>query len=129
MTADIQRRLSRDFAKTSGEIERALEVLALRGESDPDINAARLREFILSDRYTIRVENKAWKIKMMFQLMLDFMPIIDRMSWRWLVSDEQAFVTSDHPVTIFDPAGKDPLAGGFLQPQAELSFPLSSHLC
>ena len=50
------------------------------------------------------------------------LPMLASMTWRFLTFDRYpAFITSDNPVFFFD-------QGGLIRPDAEVSFPISSHI-
>ncbi len=130
MAADFQRHFSKTMASTPGVLERALRVVELVEQNKTDVTADKLREFVLSDRYTVKQQSKAWTLKMMFEMMLDLLPIIERMRWSWLVSDDEAFVTSDEPIAIFDRKATSLYRPGFMSSDsAEFTFPLSRNVC
>jgi Protein of unknown function (DUF4238) len=80
----------------------------------------------------ITQENRGWSLGQMFNTMLWLQEWIFRMSWTFLLcpSDDQGFLTSDNPVSLFDPVGERRGEIGFASsPAAHFTFPLSSSIC
>jgi hypothetical protein len=65
----------------------------------------------------------------MFQMMLELMPIIEKMRWSWLVSEEEPFATSDHPIALVDDTAKYYFPGFMSSANSEFTFPLSRQVC
>jgi hypothetical protein len=130
MTTDFHMYTSKAMATSPGALEHALRVVELRDQKQSDVGADKLREFLLSDRYTVKLNSGPWLAKMMFQMMLDLMPIIERMQWNWLMSGEEYFVTADHPIALYDRTATSVYRPGFMSSEeAEFTFPLSKNVC
>src|SRR5262249_55383128 len=107
----------------------ALEIMTLADKESSEVDVAKLREFLLSSQAKAVQESRAWTLKTMFQMMLELMPIIERMRWNWLVSEEARFVTSDHPIALVDDKPKYYYPGFMSSENAEFTFPLSAQVC
>ena len=72
--------------------------------------------------------SREWSLREMFEAMLFLQKVIFSMKWTFLLApkDDAGFLTSDNPVSLFDPVG-GPLGGiGFASsPGAHFAFPIS----
>lgn len=76
--------------------------------------------------------DRAWSIKQMFTTMMALQKLIFEMHWSFLKapSESDGFLTSDNPVSLFDPL-EGPMRGiGFLSsPAVHFTFPISKDIC
>jgi len=76
--------------------------------------------------------NRGWTVQQMFENLLMLQQVIFDMKWAFLLAahDTDGFLTSDNPVSLFDPAA-GPMRGiGFASsPVAHFTFPLSRGIC
>jgi hypothetical protein len=76
--------------------------------------------------------NRGWSLKQMFDTMLWLQELIFEMGWSFLVSPDgdPGFLTSDNPVSLFDPVGGLYGGVGFVSsPAAYFTFPLCRSVC
>lgn len=74
--------------------------------------------------------NRGWSIKQMFETMMSLQKLIDVMSWCFIQApaDSDGFLTSDNPVSLFDPIGLHGI-GFASSPAAYFTFPISKDIC
>jgi hypothetical protein len=76
--------------------------------------------------------NRAWSLAQMFEMMVLLQQVINDMHWTVLLApeNEPGFLTTDNPVSLFDPVAS-PLGGiGFASsPAAHFTFPISRDVC
>jgi hypothetical protein len=80
----------------------------------------------------ITQENRGWSMKKMFDTMLWLQELIFEMGWTFLISSDgdPGFLTSDNPVSLFDPVGGLYGGVGFASsPAAYFTLPLCRSVC
>lgn len=129
LAAQMNLLMARALASTPGAMEAAITQFEQETGQSLNRTAEQLREFIDRGEFTVQQTSRAWTIRVMCQMMLDFMPIIERMRWVFLESQSaEWFLTSDNPVVLYDPSA--PHASGLASsPLAELTFPLGRTIC
>ena len=87
-----------------------------------------LRDFVLSEKYKIKVEPQ-FSLFMM-EMINDFGPMFHKMNWTILISDDYRFVTSDNPLFYDDPTHdpKSPYGVGLLNKNIILTFPITQRV-
>jgi hypothetical protein len=114
--------------------KQALEsVVAKLGERTGEkIDVEDFREKLTGGSIVLQQVNRGWTVKQMFQNMLLLQEVIFSMRWTFLLAgpDDDGFLTSDNPVSLFDPVG-NPFGGiGFKSsPAAHFTFPISRGVC
>jgi hypothetical protein len=76
--------------------------------------------------------DRGWSIKQMLETMMSLQKLIFQMRWCFLKapSDSDGFLTSDNPVSLFDPVGGPGGSVGFASsPAAHFTFPISKEIC
>jgi len=76
--------------------------------------------------------NRGWSLGQMFVSVNKLQFLISNMNWTLLLcpADDPGFLTSDNPVSLFDPAAHPRGAIGFASsPAAHFTFPLSRNVC
>jgi hypothetical protein len=116
-------------ANNSGAIESAAAALEEKTGETVD------RDKFATDLKSGTVEispNRAWSLGQMFEMMMFLQEVIYNMRWRFLLApnNEPGFLTTDNPVSLFDPLAS-PLGGiGFASsPAAHFTFPISRDVC
>ena len=128
---DIVQLSARNMASAPGFLENALAELEEKSGEKSKIGADQLREFIQSDRYTMKA-SPVVSLRNLFFVSPQLMPILFFMNWTILdsESDLDVFVTSDNPVVYVDPTYREGWRGvGLVNPGTELSFALSPEVC
>jgi hypothetical protein len=96
------------------------------------IDAEDFRRKLTGGSVVITQGNRGWTVQRMFENLLMLQQVIFDMKWAFLLSAHNAdgFLTSDNPVSLFDPAA-GPMRGiGFASsPVAHFTFPLSRDVC
>jgi len=129
LAAEMTLLTTRALSREPGALEVAIRQVEQETGQSLNRTPEQLREFIDRGEYTVQQTSKAWTIRMMWQTMLGFIPIIERMQWVFLESSgAEWFLTSDNPVALYDPSA--PHASGLASsPLAELTFPLGRRSC
>jgi hypothetical protein len=110
------------------EIHRRL-IERSKAEGDP-IDLEKLRDDIKNGSTVLTQENRGWSIKRMFETADMLQDVIDLMHWSFLHADERddGFLTTDNPVSVFDPLS--PRGPAFQSSrEAHFLFPVSRTLC
>jgi len=120
------KRLTEIVADIPGYFEKKLPEVSITENIEEE--AKRLRQFVESG-FEVKQTNKAYSIGTTFKLMLSLIPVIERMSWAYcLTEDSQRFLTTDVPVSLYDPVAFRGV--GFASSrEAEFRFPLSKNCC
>lgn len=131
MCHDMWELITKNRARTPGVLENLNEQLEAETGEPLGVAVEQLREFLLSDRYTIKV-NPAESLRMMFNMAPRLVPIIHFMRWTILKNDDaELFLTSDNPVVYVDPT--HPWGGysgvGLANVGVQLTFPISPTKC
>ena len=106
ITAQFMRLRDKRALDVPGEIERIVaEVERTTGEK-LDVSAVREAfRLVVEGHIHVTQSSKAWNIKQMFERAYEFGDLFERMRWELLEAPlGEAFITSDSPVRIFDPA-------------------------
>lgn len=111
----------------------ALEGVARRisEEAGEVVDPEEFRAKLTGGNVIIEQTNRGWTVRQMFEMMLTLQELIFHMKWTYLVTDDDfGFLTSDNPVSLFDPAAM-PLRGqGFASSrEAHFTFPISRNVC
>lgn len=96
----------------------------------PDAEIERMREFIQGHEYRVDIAQEATLLSM--DKLQGVAALIHEMTWTWMTAPERfEFITSDSPVARDLPSGyRNPWMGpGFLNPEIQVSLPLSPRLC
>jgi Protein of unknown function (DUF4238) len=127
--ASLERVRARAMARAPGILEgAALELERESGETS-SVSVDTVREFLLSDRYTIEV-SPGVSLDAMYRFGETTAKILIDMRWDLLKSEDEPFLTSDNPVTYVDPTNRDGLMGtALLAKGVELTFPISPTMC
>jgi hypothetical protein len=101
-----------------------------RGET---IDPKKLKADLTGGSAIVVQTERQWSLGQMFQAMLRLQLVIYHMQWRFLVAkdlSDDGFLTSDNPVSVFDPGGGATGGWGFASSRsAYFTFPLSQELC
>jgi len=104
----------------------------IREDTGEDINPQEFQEKLTGGTCEVKQTNREWSLGQMFRMMLFLQQVIFGMKWTFLLApeDDAGFLTSDNPVSLFDPVG-GPLGGiGFASsPAAYFTFPISRGVC
>jgi hypothetical protein len=114
--------------------KQALEsvVAELREHTGEEIDPLEFRTKLIGGTVEVKQANRGWSIRQMFELMLRLQKVIYSMNWVFLHAAEgdSEFLTSDNPVSLFNPLGQRVGAIGFSSsPAAYFTFPVSRHVC
>jgi hypothetical protein len=117
------------MASAPGILEGAAQKMERQSGETSSVSVDTIREFLLSDRYTIEVSPTV-SLDAIYRLGETTAKILMDMRWDLLKSDDEPFLTSDNPVTYVDPTDR----GGFfgtplLAKGVELTFPISPSMC
>lgn len=114
--------------------KRALErvVTKIREETGENVDPEEYRKKLVGGTVELTQANRGWSVLQMFKMMVLLQETIFSMNWTFLVAPEgdPGFLTSDNPVSLFDPMGG--LLGGVgfrSSPAALFTFPLSRNVC
>lgn len=119
---------------TMAESEERLESIIKGYEEDTGnkLNAdiKGLREFMLSDRYDIKIPRQS-SLGSMLKVTPDLIQYPFKMCWEFLVAPKNVyFITSDNPVVLTFPNRKPSIYGvGYLTKKVHLLFPLCPRIC
>jgi len=115
--------------------KRALEwaTAKIREDTGEDIDPQEFHKKLTGGTVEVKQANREWSLGQMFQMMLFLQQVIFDMKWAFLLApeDDAGFLTSDNPVSLFDPVGGGPLGGiGFASSAAaHFTFPNSRGVC
>jgi uncharacterized protein DUF4238 len=105
------------------------EMSARTGES---IDPEDFRKKLTGGSAELHQANRGWTVQEMFENLMMLQQVIFEMKWGFLLAapDDDGFLTSDNPVSLFDPLG-GPMGGiGFKSsPAAHFTFPISRNVC
>jgi hypothetical protein len=117
------------MARAPGVLESAAEELERESGEKSPTSVEEIREFLLSDRCTIKVSPSA-SLEAIWRFGFTAAQIIQDMRWDVLKSENQSFLTSDNPVTYLDPTRYGGVLGAaLLARDVELTFPISPSTC
>lgn len=114
--------------------KRALEwaVAEIRERTGEDIDPEEFRKNLTGGTVEVKQASREWSLRQTFKMMLFLQGVICDMKWTFLLApeDDAGFLTSDNPVSLFDPVG-GPLGGiGFTSsPAAHFTFPINRGVC
>ena len=114
--------------------KRALEwaVAEIRERTGEDIDPEQFRKNLTGGTVEVKQASREWSLRQTFEMMLFLQGVIFDMKWTFLLvpEDDAGFLTSDNPVSLFDPVG-GPLGGIGVSssPAAHFTFPISRGLC
>jgi hypothetical protein len=114
--------------------KRALEsVVAEMSERTGEfIDPEDFRKKLTGGSVELHQTNRGWTVQEMFENLMMLQQVIFGMKWTLLLgtADDDGFLTSDNPVSLFDPLGS-PIGGiGFMSsPAAHFTFPISRSVC
>jgi len=114
--------------------KQALEgvVAQLRERTGEEIDPVEFRKKLTGGTVEVQQTSRGWSVQQMFELMLALQRVIFAMKWVFLLAPEGSpgFLTSDNPVSLFDPIGGPVGAVGFSSsPAAHFTFPISRQVC
>jgi hypothetical protein len=116
-------------AADRGELERVVKKLSEKtGEAiDPEDYLRKLT----GGSVVVTQTNRAGSIGQMFMAVEKLQYLISKMRWTLLLGplDDPGFLTSDNPVSLFDPAASDEAIGFASSPAAHFTFALSKNVC
>ena len=114
--------------------KRALEwaIAKIREDTGEDIDPKEFQQKLTGGTVELKQANREWSPGQMFRMMLFLQEVVFDMKWTFLLApeDDAGFLTSDNPVSLFDPVG-GPLGGiGFASsPAAHFTFSISRGAC
>ena len=114
--------------------KRALEwaTAKIREETGEEIKPEEFQRKLTGGTVEMRQTNREWSLGQMFQMMLFLQQVIFDMKWTFLLApeDDAGFLTSDNPVSLFDPmVGRLGGIGFASSPVAHFTFPISRGVC
>jgi uncharacterized protein DUF4238 len=114
--------------------ERALKwaIAKIREDTGEDIDPQEFRKKLTGGTVIVKQTSREWSLRQMFQTMLFLQEVIFDMKWTFLLApeDDAGFLTSDNPVSLFDPVGGQLGGIGFASsPAAHFTFPVSRSMC
>jgi hypothetical protein len=103
----------------------------IREESGEDHTIEEFRKGITSGNVKLTQGNRGWSLSQMFQKTLFLQKVIFEMKWTFLLAPEgdEGFLTSDNPVSLFDPMRGFAGTGFSSSPAAHFTFPISRDVC
>ncbi len=127
---DVVQLRARTMASAPGALESALAEVEVRSGVKSKVTAERLREFMLSDGYTLKI-NPVVSLQSLVELTPQLLPILFYMRWTILKAEgDDVFLTSDNPFVYVDPTHARGFWGvGLLNLGIELTFPISPQRC
>jgi hypothetical protein len=114
--------------------KRALESVVgeMSERTGESIDVEDFRKKLTGGSVELHQKNRGWTVQEMFKNLMMLQQVIFDMKWSFLLAahDDDGFLTSDNPVSLFDPLAS-PLRGiGFRSsPASHFSFPLSRSVC
>jgi len=100
-----------------------------KGESlDPE----EFRKKLTGGTVVLSQKSRGWTVRQMFENLVAIQEVIFRMKWTFLLSrpDDDGFLTSDNPVSLFDPTASPTRGIGFMSsPAAHFTFPICRTVC
>ena len=103
-----------------------------RRETGEDLDPLKFKEDLTGGSVVVAQKSKGWTLLQMFRMMETIHELIFRMHWTFMIASNEdgGFLTSDNPVSLYDPVGGPRGAIGFAStPAAYFMFPLSRKLC
>jgi uncharacterized protein DUF4238 len=101
-------------------------------ETGETITAQEFRRRLTAGNVELKQTNRGWTIKVMFEAMLGLQIGISNMHWSFLSAPagDPGFLTTDNPVSRYDPNNKPGRGIGFASSRdAHFAFPISRKLC
>jgi hypothetical protein len=112
----------------------ALESVVARigAETGEKLDVEEFHKKLTGGSVVVKQTDRGWSLKQMVTSMMSLQKLIFVMHWCFMRApvDDDGFLTSDNPVSLFDPVG-NPLGGiGFASsPAAHFLFPISKQIC
>lgn len=128
ITELLQKKLTELAADVPGYFERVLPQVGVTENVEEE--AGKLRKFVKSG-FEVEQVDKGYAIKMAFNMTLTLIPVVERMSWVFYITEDKArFIATDATISLFDTQGSPFTGIGFASsPRAEFRFPLSRNIC
>jgi hypothetical protein len=107
-------------------------VEAVRKNSGEEVNVEEFRKKLTGGTVEIKQQNRGWTLNQMFKMLQVLQEVIYKMQWTFLFApeDDFGFLTSDNPLSLFDPIGGPGGGIGFASsPAAHFIFPVSRGVC
>jgi hypothetical protein len=113
--------------------DKALQAVVndMKQRSGEDITLEEFRKQLTGGTVKVTQENRGWSLRQMFHMLLFLQEVIFKMEWTFFVAPEgdSGFLTSDNPVSLFDPMGGIGGTGFASSPAAHFTFPVSREVC
>jgi hypothetical protein len=125
--ADFMEVVTKMHAQNKDLIEHSIqEAVAAGVDVGQDLDTEKLREFALSDEYTIEAEHGPYFLGQAIKTIEAIYPCILPKELTLLRSSSTSFITSDHPVVLLPDSEAPPLfRGGFLN--SDLFLPIGNY--
>ena len=114
--------------------DRALQWVAQKfsEETGEQVDPEELKRRLTGGSVFLEQTNRGWSLQQMFKAMLTLQLVIFRMTWTFVLApdNDPGFLTSDNPVSLFDPLMGPARGIGFASSRAaHFSFPISRDMC
>jgi len=100
--------------------------------SGKQVTPEEIRKTLNAGNVIVNQANRGWSLEQMVRIMLALQKIIYEMRWVFLVAEteDDGFLTSDNPVSLFSAPTTDVPGVGFLSsPDTYFTFPISRTIC
>ncbi len=106
-------------------------VAQMQKETGEEQNVDDFRKKLTGGSAYVEQSDRGWSLKQMFESMLVLQKVIFRMHWCFLGTpdSDDGFLTSDNPVSLFDPIEGSMGIGFATSPAVHFTFPLSKEIC
>jgi hypothetical protein len=118
------------LTKNRRRLESVVEMI--KKDSGEIIDPEEFQNKLMGGSVELVQTNRGWSIRQMFSVMMELQQVIFEMNWTYLLAPEgsEGFLTTDNPVSPFDPIGEKSGVVGFASsPAAHFIFPLSRDIC
>ncbi len=106
-------------------------VAQMQAETGEELNVDDFRQKLTGGSTYVQQTDRGWSLKQMFVSMLVLQEDIFQMHWCFLRTphNDDGFLTSDNPVSLFDPIEGSTGIGFASSPAVHFTFPLSKEIC
>lgn len=132
LSADAMAAVQRKLADDKEAFEKKYQSFVEHSEKPVKLSAAEMREFILSDKWTVKQESYGHTLGQMFASAMAVGDILAAKSWAVFIAPEgQFFCTTDVPVVTVRPDSENRavVGDGFGVPGVDVLFPLNKFHC
>jgi hypothetical protein len=118
---------AQDAERFSNQYQRFLD----ESGTETRLSAEEMRAFIFSDEWEVKQKSHGYTLRKMFEGVPIVGSILKDKCWEVLVSKDEFFCTSNHPVVTLLPDGSHQatIGAGFGWPDVEVYFPLNKRQC